>query len=526
MTNRQSVLIVGAGPTGLVMAHELARAGIRCRLIDKDAHRATQSRAIAIHSRTVESFELMGLAEEFLAAGQRIAGVNVCGDRGRIAHVGFGSLDTRYPYVLGVPQDETERILEEHAARLGIAVERNTELVGLTPHLGSGVSAKLRRGDRTVEVEADWVLGCDGMHSTVRDQLGISFSGSTYAEHFGLADIKIEGDLDHDEAQVWLHANGALAFFPLPKDRWRLIIANSPADWKREPSLAQCQALVDERGPGGLRLADPRWTAVFRIHRREAGHFRRDRVFLLGDAAHVHSPVGGQGMNMGIQDAFNLAWKLSLIIGNGASPALLDSYEAERKPIDEAVMRETDRATRLVSLHGPVGRFVRDHLMSLATQIPAVVEKLGEQISGLGVNYPHSPIVEDHARGPGPRAGDRAPDAQIDDAGRGVSKRLYDLFAEHRHALLLVGDAAAAAPAMPERFRQSVAVHRITPPGAVGGAMTDSAGEVAARYGSAPAAYLVRPDGYIGFRCDWSEVGGRLPHYLAQLFGAASPEPI
>lgn len=202
MSNRQSVLVVGAGPTGLVMAHELARAGIQCRVIDKDTHRATQSRAIAIHSHTVESFELMGLAGDFLAAGQRVTAVNIFGDSRRIAHVSFGSLDTRYPYVLGVPQDETERILEEHVVRLGVSVERNTELVELTPHHGSGVSARLRQGDRIEEIEADWVLGCDGMHSTVRDHLGISFSGGTYPEHFVLADIKIEGDRNHDEAQV------------------------------------------------------------------------------------------------------------------------------------------------------------------------------------------------------------------------------------------------------------------------------------------------------------------------------------
>jgi 2-polyprenyl-6-methoxyphenol hydroxylase-like FAD-dependent oxidoreductase len=305
MNERPKALTVGAGPTGLVMAHELARDGIQCRLIDKAPHRATESRAIAIHSRTVETFELMRLADAFFGAGQRIAGVNIYGESGRIAHAAFGMLDTRYPFVLGVPQEETERILEERLATLGVRVERNTELISLVQR-DSGVSARLRAGDRVEKVEVDWLLGCDGAHSAVREQLGISFSGATYPEHFVLADVKVAGDLDHAEAQVWLQREGALAFFPLPQDRWRLII-NSPADWHREPSLAQCQALVDERGLDRLRLGDPGWTAVFRIHRREAARFRNDRVFLLGDAAHIHSPVGGQGMNMGIQDAFNLA---------------------------------------------------------------------------------------------------------------------------------------------------------------------------------------------------------------------------
>jgi 2-polyprenyl-6-methoxyphenol hydroxylase-like FAD-dependent oxidoreductase len=300
------VLIVGAGPTGLTMAHELARDGIQCRLIDKAPHRAMESRAIAIHARTIETFDLMGLADAFLSAGHRISGVNVYGESGRIAHAAFGILETRYPFVLGAPQDETERILEDRLARDGVRVERNTELISLTQR-ESSVSARLRNAGRVEEVETDWLLGCDGAHSPVREQLGISFSGATYPEHFVLADVKVAGDLDHAEAQVWLQCEGALAFFPLPQDRWRLFIINSPPDWHGEPGLAQCQTLVDERGLDRLRLGDPRWTAVFRIHRREAARFRKDRVFLLGDAAHIHSPIGGQGMNMGIQDAFNLA---------------------------------------------------------------------------------------------------------------------------------------------------------------------------------------------------------------------------
>jgi 2-polyprenyl-6-methoxyphenol hydroxylase-like FAD-dependent oxidoreductase len=522
MSERPKALIVGAGPTGLVMAHELARDGIQCRLVDKAPHRAMESRAIAIHSRTVETFELMGLADAFLSAGHRIGGVNVHGESGRIAHVAFAMLETRYPFVLGVPQDQTERILEERLARLGVRVERNTELISLAQRQ-SGVSVRLRTGNQVEEVETDWVLGCDGAHSTVREQLGIAFSGATYPEHFVLADVKVAGGLDHAEAQVWLQREGALAFFPLPEDRWRLIIINSPPDWHDEPTVAQCQALVDEHGLDRLRLGDPRWTAVFRIHRREAARFRNDRVFLLGDAAHIHSPVGGQGMNMGIQDAFNLAWKLSLVLRNGGDPQLLDSYEAERKPVDEAVIRQTDRATRLVSLQGTVAHFIRDHMMSLLTQIPAVAERLGEGLSGLAVNYQRSPIVEEHAPGTaGPAAGDRAPDAPLVAAKDGESLRLYDLFAEHRHVLLLLGDGPEAIPSSLLRYPETVfAAHRVALPGTSGGDYVDREGILAQRYGSTPAVYVIRPDGYVGFRCDWRTVSTSLPPYLAKLFSSA-----
>jgi 4,5-epoxidase len=262
---------------------------------------------------------------------------------------------------------------------------------------------------------------------------------------------------------------------------------------------------------------------VFRIHRREAARFRKDRVFLLGDAAHIHSPVGGQGMNMGIQDAFNLGWKLSLVLRNGANPQLLDSYEAERKPVDEAVIRQTDRATRVVSLHGTVARFIRDHMMSLLTQIPAVAETLGEGLSGLAINYRHSPIIEEHAAGrAGPAAGDRAPDAPLVAAKGQASLRLYNLFAEHRHILLLLGNDPEALPPTMPRFPDSVfAVYRIVPPGTSGGDYVDREGVVAKRYGSTPIAYLIRPDGYVGFRCDQRTLSENLSHYLAKLFSPA-----
>ena len=517
MSNPQTVLIVGAGPTGLVAAYELARAGICCRLIDKDAHRATQSRAIAIHPRTVETFELMGLADAFLAAGQRITGVNNYGESGRIAHLDFGALDTSYPFVLGVPQDETERLLEEHVGRSGVTVERNTELVGLAPQ-GGAMTAQLLHGDQIEEVAADWVLGCDGAHSAVRDKLGISFSSGTYPERFLLADIKVGGELDHNEAQVWMHGDGPVAFFPLPEDRWRLIVGNSPADWEDEPSLTQCQVLLDERGLGRFKLADPRWTAVFRIHRRIAGNFRQGPAFLLGDAGHIHSPVGGQGMNMGMQDAVNLAWKLGLVIGHGGNPALLDSYEAERRPVDQAVVRQTDRATRLVTLHAPAIRFIRDHLLSLATRLPPIVEKLGEAISGIAVDYRSSPIVADHAPGAvGPHAGDRAPDAVVGDA-QGVVTSLYKLVAQHRHLLLLVGDGQGLSPDVPKLGPQPIAVRRVTAPGVPGGDLVDRTGELAWRYGSAAMAYLIRPDGYVGFRGTWSDLPRHLPAHLSKLF--------
>jgi hypothetical protein len=235
------------------------------------------------------------------------------------------------------------------------------------------------------------------------------------------------------------------------------------------------------------------------------------------------SPLGGQGMNIGIQDAFNLAWKLSLVIKNAGNPELLDSFEAERRPVDEAVIRQTDRGTRLISLHGSVTRFIRDHMISLVAALPGFEERLGEALSGIAVNYRRSPIVEEHGAGmAGPAAGERAPDAPLA-ATHGTSLRLYDLFAEHRHALLLLGNPAGTMQAaLPRSIDGHIAVHPISAPGTSGGSLIDCEGIVAQRYGTAPAVYLIRPDGYVGFRSEWNAAPTHLPGYLARLFQTAS----
>jgi 2-polyprenyl-6-methoxyphenol hydroxylase-like FAD-dependent oxidoreductase len=322
--------------------------------------------------------------------------MRLLGENNEIAHVDFRStIPSRYPFVLSVPQNRTEQILENRAAQRGAHVERGTDLIRLEPRDGAVVTS-LRAGDREEIAEFEWVLG-DGAHSMVRHGLGIDFAGSTYPEHFLLADLRVAGSVDPGEARVWLARDGAVALFPMPENRWRLVVADTPSGWAGEPTLRQCQELIDARIPGAPALSNMSWSAMFRIHRREAAQFRRHRCFLLGDAAHIHSPVGGQGMNMGIQDAFNLAWKLSRVIRGDADPILLDSYEAERKPIDEAVIRQTDRATRVVAPHGAVIRFVRNHLMSLFAGLAIVQRRIGPALAGTAVNYRNSPIVEEHA---------------------------------------------------------------------------------------------------------------------------------
>jgi hypothetical protein len=253
------------------------------------------------------------------------------------------------------------------------------------------------------------------------------------------------------------------------------------------------------------------WSSMFRIHRREAAQFRRQRCFLLGDAAHIHSPVGGQGMNMGIQDAFNLAWKLTRVVRDAADPELLDSYEAERKPIDEAVIRQTDRATRLVAPHSAAVRFLRDQMLSLLTRLPPVERQIGPALAGIATNYRASPIVEEHADGLAAiAAGDRVPDVPLTRAGGRSALQLYDLLADHRTVLLEVGDTSEPWPS--DLLLRDMPLYHVS---------ADRDGEIVAHFGSAPATYMIRPDGYVGLHCRRGDVATALPRYLARYFPEA-----
>ena len=513
------VLIVGAGPAGLVMAHELARYGVQCRLIDRQRYRPITSRAIAILPRTTEIFNLMRVADDFLGAGRPIRAINIFNDTERIARIGLHRLDSPYPFALALPQDETERLLEKDVLRLGINVERNTELMTLYQNQ-EGVTARVRiNGSRIEQTGCDYLIGCDGAHSTVRHLLGMPFRGGSYKETVLLADVRVEGSLERDEAQIFLHTNGLTLLFPMPKDRYRLVAADPPPHWGVEPTLDQCQSLMNMRDLDRLRLSDPSWTSTFRISHRKADHFRLGRVFLAGDAAHVHSPMGAQGMNAGIQDAFNLAWKLGLVASRIARPELLDSYEAERMPIDARITHWTDYATRILSSRGPTAHFFLRRILSNVTRVDIIRHGLVKIASQIAANYRTSPIVEEHEVKTGPRAGDRAPDAMIRSAKSRVSMTLFDLFAQARHTLLLLwpGDFESRSLGLRDDLFN---IHKIADVDSNSGDFTDDDGTVALHYGLEPAAYLVRPDGYVAFRCRLSDASQRLPEYLKRVFVA------
>jgi 2-polyprenyl-6-methoxyphenol hydroxylase-like FAD-dependent oxidoreductase len=331
-----SILIVGAGPVGLTMAAHLRAHGLAPRIIDKAPHASETSKALVLWPRSLEMLDDLGLVDRFLADGRTPNTMRLYGTGHLLLDftLGTGVEGTAYPKPLILPQSETERLLTEHLREVGVAVERPVELARFAER-GDGVDATLRHADgREEDVRCDYLLGCDGAHSAVRHGLGLEFTGKADPNDFLLADCRVDG-LPSDAISLFWHPEGALAFFPFGDGRCRIIadLGVSEGDGKpRDPSLEQVQAIVDDRGPDGVKLSDPHWLAGFRINERKVAGYRKGRCFLAGDAAHIHSPAGGQGMNTGMQDTWNLAWKLSLVQAGRAKASPSSSATGSSAP--------------------------------------------------------------------------------------------------------------------------------------------------------------------------------------------------
>ncbi|RAO01946.1 3-(3-hydroxy-phenyl)propanoic acid hydroxylase [Micromonospora saelicesensis] len=525
------VLVVGAGPTGLAMAGQLAALGVRVRVVDRSLDRVQESRALAIQPRTLEVLASLGVTDEMTAVGNRA--VRLClHARGRARTVplfDLGLSGTAYPYLLFLSQAETERILNEHLAAVGLDVERGVEMVGLD-RAADGAVATLRHGDgQTERVATRYVVGCDGAHSAVRHLAGIGFEGAAYPQTFVLADLEADG-LDTGTAHVFLSERGMLFFFPLGHPTtWRLLVMRPPAEVASPDTpvtLHEVQALADTYTDATVRLRDPVWMTNFRLHHRAATHYRAASVFLAGDAAHIHSPAGAQGMNTGIQDAVNLGWKLAQALRGNADSTLLDTYEIERAPVGRMVLRFSDRAFTVATSTNPAVRFARTRIapalipVMLASRLARA--SAFRTVSQLGITYRNSPLSVEGPRPSrsGPRPGDRLPDAPL--SGTADASTLHRLTSMPGWHLLLCGPAAGWPAGDTVRLAgEQLTVHWLTEPDAVGEAPT-SAAQALRRLGlgtGANGVLLVRPDGHIGYRAGGTDLTG-LFAYLDRWLGS------
>jgi 2-polyprenyl-6-methoxyphenol hydroxylase-like FAD-dependent oxidoreductase len=544
------VLIVGAGPVGLTMAAGLAAQGIRCRIIDKAPAPSDKSKALVIWSRTLELLDKLQLATTFVNAGRKVRGASIHGDGKRLVHVEMAGVESPFGFPLMIPQDATERLLTEHLCRQGIEIERSVELTSFE-ELGDRVVCRLRRADGHEEsLEVPWLIGCDGAHSTVRHALGMPFTGSAEPNDWLLADVHIGGDLPPDEICVYWHHTGALVIFPITPTRFRVVadlgMATSAAR-RPDPTLAEVQAKVDERGPGGLILSDPIWLASFRINERKVSDYRRGRVLLAGDAAHIHSPAGGQGMNTGMQDAFNLAWKLALVVrSQGQADVLLDSYSSERSAVGDQVLHAAEVMTHVATLRNPLAQFVRNHVASVVSSFGFVQDKFKNALCELSIQYRSSPLSVDawEGREGSIQAGDRLPDGGLRCVQTGRETTLYAELRGGEHALLLfapepdaeqIASLQQVTESAKRRVGTPMAVHLILPGGsaAMGGMRPegeanqrpiwlDATGALFHKLGvQQNALVVVRPDGYVGLRQQPAD-GAGLTRYLEKYLVAVS----
>lgn len=562
-TETPDVLVVGAGPTGMLLACALVHHGLSVRIIDAGKGPTLASKAQVLQARTLEILEQLGLVDRFLERGWPLHLLSMYNqDMKRLFHIIIGELDSRYPFMLSLPQRETEILLCERLAELGVTIERQVHLVDLEQDARQVVAHVKRAGsDEQEEIRAAWLVGCDGSNSAVRRTLGLEFSGNTYAQRVLQADVCIDWPLRHadDEMIGFVSEHGPIGAFPLPgQNRYRLLAFDAGLG----PSLENFQLLLDTRGPKGARVSDPAWMTEYSIQCRMVSEFRAGRVFLAGDAAHTFSPATGQGMNCGMQDAYNLAWKLALCHNELGSPLLLDSYTAERAPVARTLLQVTDSATRgmqdLFTLYNPAAQGLRDSLLRFVTSLGLVQRRVARNLAMLDVGYRRSPIVGqnhttrlstdhepgdsislrdwlDFGNGPGP--GERAFDGPLVDGSAHGATRLFEILSARKHTLLLFGglvnsDESYDRLAAIEQFAltrypelmQSFFVQIVPGPQErpqllrEGPMIFDGGALLHKTYGArGECLYLIRPDGYVGYRGQPADQQ-KFADYLARIF--------
>lgn len=375
------ILIVGAGPTGLALAADLARRGIDSVIVDQQSAGANTSRACVVHARTLEVLEPLGVTVDLLALGIEVPIFRIR-DRDRpLITVDFSEIDSPYPFTLMCPQDKIERTLLGHLHKSGSDVVRPCRFVG-GRQSGSSIEAKIEIGGEVKTIAAKWLIGCDGMHSAVRETSGIEFAGAAYQQSFVLADVHMDWPLSRQEVTLFYASDGLVVVAPLPDDHFRIVATADQAP--ESPSAEYVQALLDQRGPAinPGRIRDVVWSSRFHIHHRVAAGLRKGRIVLCGDAAHVHSPAGGQGMNTGIQDGVSLGDALARTLADGAETRL-ETWAAERHRIASDVVRMTDRLTRIATIKSRTGQHLRNAAVTLAGHVPAVRAALARTLAEL-----------------------------------------------------------------------------------------------------------------------------------------------
>ena len=537
MASQQSVtevpvLVVGAGPTGLVMAHQLARHGVEFRIIEQYPSPLELTKAAALHARALEVLEDVGVSDRVLDEGVRVDHLFLRTKFQDRIHLDFSDLEnTRFNHMVDLPQNRTEHILIDALEERGITVDREVELIDVRQHQDR-VEATLKHKDGREETcVTKWLVGCDGAKSAVRNLTGLEFEGDDYADDWVLCDARVDWPLPRNEMTFSSSEDGIYGVFPLPgENHYRLAYTQNFDESGNpvEPDLEDAQESMRRAGIEGRVLsADQFW--VFNLDHRQATSYRSGRAFLVGDAGHVHTPFGGQGMNLGISDAHNLAWKLALVLSGQAREALLDSYDAERHPIGKGVIRTTHTgASAMLTRRGPK-TYLRDGLMAAGNASAAFRHRMINTLSQLQHSYEGTGVVSGKVGSLA--AGDRAPDEEFFDSFTNTSRRIFDVIRGTKHKLLLI-DSGDEDPISRDSWREIateigahypdlIEIHLITTdhrkpePVPAGTTVWGDRGMHLKQYHSpgTTTAYLIRPDGYIAY----AHKPARLGHLLSYL---------
>ncbi|MGW0599120.1 FAD-dependent monooxygenase [Streptomyces sp. NPDC002776] len=489
-TTAFDVIVAGAGPTGLMLAGELAMAGVRCRVVERREDRTRESRALGLHGRTMEVLNMRGVADEVLARANPIPQVRVSlggslFDMGRLA--------TDYGQLTIIPQGETEEILEKRATELGVVVDRGVALTDCRQE-GTVVRCTLEQDGRVWEESASWLVGCDGSRSRVREAMGAEFTGATYPYTIIVADVKLGTPLD-DQLLIRVGRAGLVVATDFGNGWYRMGVIDREKPWSDEPvTLQEVDQTLAKLFGKDMRPSEPLWTSRFHIQERQASFYRKGRMLIAGDAAHVHSPLGGQGLNLGIQDAMNLGWKLGAVVNGRAADDLLDTYALERRRVSQGVIKVTDLATRMMTSDRLPERIARKAVMSVASRVRPAHQLAVGHLSGIATRYPSMAA----AVGASPLAGTRVPDLEI--SGHGAPLRLHEALRHGGFVLVDGGTGGPLLPSVPETDRNLLRLNGriVAGPGPWRGV------EVV----------LIRPDGY----CVWAGSRTRARHELTNAY--------
>jgi 2-polyprenyl-6-methoxyphenol hydroxylase-like FAD-dependent oxidoreductase len=527
------VIVVGAGPTGLVLAIHLQMRSVPYRLFEKLETPMTFSKANTLNSRTLEGLDRLGISQAVLSKGLSLPKGAFHRSGHQLAEFSADVSDyTPMPFLVNLRQNELEQILRQRLAELGGTVETGWELLDFEQHQqGVTTSFKHAKGD-TLSIEGAYLVGTDGAHSRVRRGLGLPLDGITYPDAFVVTDVHTdfpEQLYATDTNHVWLHDDGFLLGWPYrEKNYWHFVFnlteAQASACVSGQVQLEQLQTWIRERvGDPNLKVHNPTWISKFRIHKRQVTRYRIDRVILIGDAAHLHSPMAGKGLGNSSQEALNLGWKLAAVMHGTAKPDLLDTVEVERIPVLRAVAQESEISHLLFTASNPIYGFVRDHLVWRLIGHKALFEAVGVNNAQLNIHHRKSRLSEQHAAHPnkawkaGPQAGDRAPEARLE-TSLGAKTSVFDATRHPEWALLVFNDDFGRTQLenlerVVKLYRSNIRLHTI----GRNGSLRDVHGEAAKRYRSDGAQlYLIRPDGYIGFRAQTLE-SHALQQYLTKI---------